>query len=70
MIQLHLTRNEISFIDRLGTHNNHNEFYSGTRDKKTLLKGYLASCSLRENWGEIDKASVVSFAETELARLA
>ena len=70
MIHPHLTRNEISFIAKLGTHNNHNEFYSGTKDKKTLLRGYLKSCALRETWGGIDKASVVSFAENELARLA
>ena len=66
----HTTKNEIEFVKSLGKHNIHNEYYSGPRDKETLLKGYLASCSLRENWGEIDKASVMSFAETELARLS
>ena len=57
----HTTKNEIEFIKNLGKHNLHNEYYSGPRDKETLLKGYLKGIEKREKWGEIDKEEVMAF---------
>lgn len=57
----HTTKNEIEFIRNLGKHNLHNENYSGPRDKKTLLAGYLKGIEKREKWGEIDKEEVMAF---------
>lgn len=57
----HTTKKEIEFIKNLGKHNLHNEYYSGPRDKETLLKGYLSGCEKREKWGEIDKEEVMAF---------
>ena len=57
----HKTKNEIEFIKNLGKHNLHNEYYSGPKDKKTLLAGYLKGIEKREKWGEIDKEEVMAF---------
>ena len=57
----HTTKNEIEFIRNLGKHNLHNEYYSGPRDKETLLKGYLIGLEKRDEWGEIDKNEVMAF---------
>ena len=57
----HKTKNEIEFIKNLGKHNIQNENYSGPKDKKTLLAGYLKGIEKREKWGEIDKEEVMKF---------
>ena len=57
----HTTKKEIEFIKNLGKHNIHNDYYSGPRDKKTLLAGYLSGCEKREKCGEIDKNEVMAF---------
>lgn len=57
----HTTKNEIEFIRNLGKHNLHNENYSGPKDKKTLLKGYLIGFEKRQKWGKIDKEAVMAF---------
>ena len=57
----HKTKNEIEFIKNLGKHNLHIEYYSGPKDKKTLLAGYLKGIEKREKWGEIDKEEVMAF---------
>lgn len=62
----HTTKNEIEFIKNLGKHNLHNEYYSGPRDKKTLLKGYLKGIEKREKWGKIDKEEVMAFVSKAL----
>jgi len=61
----HSTADEISFIKNLGKHNIHNEYYSGPRDKETLLKGYLIGLEKREKWGEINKNEVMAFVKKE-----
>lgn len=60
------TKHEIEFIRNLGKHNIHNENYSGTKDKKTLLLGYLKGIEKREKWDGIDKKAVMAFAEKAL----
>lgn len=40
----HATRDEIEFIDGLGTHSKHNF------DKKILINKYITSIRYRENW--------------------
>ena len=62
----HTTKNEIEFVRNLGKHNLHNEYYSGPRDKETLLKGYLKGIEKREKWGEIDKEEVMAFVSKAL----
>ena len=62
----HTTKHEIEFIRNLGKHNLHNEYYSGPRDKKTLLAGYLGGCMKREKWGEIDKNEIMEFVHAEV----
>jgi len=57
----HTTKNEIEFVRNLGKHNLHNEYYSGPKDKTTLLAGYLKGIEKREKWGEIDKEEVMAF---------
>lgn len=62
----HTTKNEIEFVKNLGKHNAHNENYSGPRDKRILLKGYLRGLEKREKWGEIDKNEVMVFVRKAL----
>ena len=56
------TEHEINFIKRLGSHNMHNENYSGTQNKKELIKGYLKGCEARVRWDKIDKEAVIQYA--------
>lgn len=60
------TFSEINFIKGLGTFSMNGKNFP----KKALLEGYLAGSQVRGNWGKIDKATVIEFAEKELLALA
>lgn len=59
------TQTELAFLGRLGTHAPE----ARGRSRVHLLKGYLAGCALRADWGAMDKRQAVAFAEAELERL-
>ncbi len=57
----HSTRMEIAFISQLGTHSNIG------KSRKSLLKKYLRSLSLRVHWGDLNKAKIRRAVEQQLA---
>ena len=65
----HTTQDEKMFIKNLGKHTLHNENYQGRRDRKALLKGYLAGVSKRKKWVDIDSKAIKKFANSELDAL-
>ena len=66
------TGNELEFLRNLGTHRSgsHRTAGQGTvAGLKDLLRGYLAGCRRRVNWGSIDKKIVMAEAEAMLESL-
>lgn len=65
--EAYTTTKEMSFIRRLGSHAS----YDATKcDRRTLLRRYIDTASKRVNWGDIDRAAAVQFAQHELANEA
>lgn len=63
----HTTTKEMSFVHRLGSHAS----YDATKcDRRTLLRRYIDAASKRADWGDIDRAAAVQFAQHELANEA
>lgn len=46
------TETEIRFVNSLGSN------YEYSTDRETLLRRYLRTMGLRDNWGDIDKVAV------------
>lgn len=59
----HSTDAEIKFIEKIGRHSESN------LTRAELLRGYLAGCAKRTDWGAIDAALVVAFAQGCLGKL-
>lgn len=53
----HSTDAELKFIERLGKHSEEKA------PRPELLRGYLAGCEKRTNWGMIDSAMVIAYAQ-------
>ena len=54
------TRNELRFIDSLGT------FTQTQEPRNDLLRKYLNGAALRTDWGQIDKQTVITRVQREL----
>lgn len=66
------TRDELAFIDSIGSYINPYIELVGVAHKLYLtkcLEGYLSSCIHRADWGEVDKLTVVERAKQRLYKL-